>query len=49
MNETFGVKSFQCNKCFINTVNTDGLVLYLRDISSHSVEYEPMHFQMFKY
>ena len=32
----------------VSTVDTDGLVLQHQDISSHSAEYAPMHFQLFR-
>ena len=35
------------NDYLINTVDTDGLVLYHQGISSFSAEYAPMHFQSF--
>ena len=35
------------NEYLVSTVDTDGLVLQNQDISSHSAEYAPMHFQLF--
>ena len=37
----------QYNEYLANTVDTDGLVLQHQVISSHSAEYEPIHFQLF--
>ena len=43
-----GVKPLKYNEYFINTVDTDGPVLWHQGISSHSVEYAPMRFPVFR-
>ena len=44
----FYVKLAQYNECLVSIVDTDGLVLWHQDISSHSADYTPMRFPMFK-
>ena len=44
----FGMKPPHYNAYFINTVNTDGLVLQHQGISSNSVEYAPVRSLVFK-
>ena len=40
------MKLVQCNEYLVSTVDTDGLVLKLQDISSYSVQYAPVCFQL---
>ena len=42
------MKLVEWNKCLINAVDTDGLVLYHQGISSHSADYAPMRFPVFR-
>ena len=42
------MKQVQCDACLVSIVDTDGLVLYHQDISSHSADYAPMRFPVFK-
>ena len=42
------MKLVQYNECLVSIVNTDGLVLYLQGISSHSADYALMCFPVFK-
>ena len=44
----FYMKPVQYNECLISTVDTDGLVLQHQGISSHSADYAPIGFLMFK-
>ena len=41
------MKLVQYDKYLVNIVRTDGLVLWHQDILSYSVDYAPMHFQLF--
>ena len=36
------------NECLVGIVDTDGLLLYHQGISSHSADYAPMPFPVFK-
>ena len=42
------MKLVQYNKCLISSEETDGLVLQHQDICSHSDDYAPMRFPVFK-
>ena len=42
------MKQVQHNECLVSIVATDGLVLYHQVISSHSADYAPMRFPVFK-
>ena len=42
------MKLVQYNKCSVSIVATDGLVLQHQGISSHSADYTPMRFPVFK-
>ena len=42
------MKLVQYNECLVSIVDTDGLVLKHQGISSHSANYAPMHFPVFK-
>ena len=41
------MKLVQYDEYLVNIVPTDGLVLWHQDILSYSVDYAPMHFQLF--
>ena len=46
--ENSSMKWVQYNEYSISTLGKNGLVLYYRqDISIHSAEYSPMHYQLF--
>ena len=42
------MKMLQLIDCLISTEDTDGLVLKHQGISSHSADYAPMRFPVFK-
>ena len=42
------MKLAQYNKCLVSIVDTNGLVLKHQGISSHSADYVPMCFPVFK-
>ena len=42
------MKMLQLIDCLISTEDTDGLVLQHQGISSHSADYAPMRFPVFK-
>ena len=42
------MKLVQYNGCLVSIVDTDGLVLWQQRISSHSADYAPMRFLVFK-
>ena len=42
------MKLVQRIECFISTVDADGLVLLHQGISSHSADYAPMRFPVFR-
>ena len=42
------MKMLQLIDCLISTEDTDGLVLWHQGISSHSADYAPMRFPVFK-
>ena len=42
------MKLIQYNECLVRIVDTDGLVLEHQGISSHSADYAPMRFPVFK-
>ena len=44
----FYMKLAQYNKCLVSIVDTDGMVLKHQGISSHSADYVPMRFPVFK-
>ena len=42
------MKMVQYNECLVSVVDTDALVLLHQGISSHSADYAPMSFPVFK-
>ena len=42
------MKLVQYDECLVSIVDTDGLVLKHQGISSHSADYAPMDFPVFK-
>ena len=44
----FYMKLAQYNECLVSIVGIDGLVLQHQGISSHSADYTPMRFPVFK-
>ena len=42
------MKLVQNNDCLVSIVDTDGRVLKHQGIRSHSADYAPMHFPVFK-
>ena len=44
----FYMKRVQYNECLVSIVDTDGLVLWHQGISSHSADYAPKRFPVFK-
>ena len=42
------MKLVQYNECLVSIVDNDGLVLWHQGIISHSADYAPMRFPVFK-